>query len=1098
MIGNLWPRKLGSYCIAIIVVLGVAGSSVLIGQQADSGDTTRADLQARITLRVKNLPLKTVIARIAQQARLTPMYGNAVAKSEVNVSLDVENLPVLQAFEQALKGTGLRASINGSHVLIERISSDDSVSVAQGTITGRVIDSVTRNGVRGVTISVVGMALSAVTREQGDFRIANVPAGKHSLSAKIVGYQTRTILSVVDSGSSTEVVIMLPQTTTTLSEVVTTATGQQRRVEVGNDIARIDADQIRARSPVRSVSDLLEAAQVPGVLVTRGSGEPGAPSKIRIRGIGSISQSNDPVILLDGIWIDNSVGKPSRIDDIDPATIETIEIVRGPSAATLYGQDAANGVIVITTKKGKDGPARWNFSYSRDWGQPYGTIPLAYAGFGHNPSTSASMYCPIAAVIRFDCIQDSVVVFNPNHSLLGREGSETNNAFVVQVDGGSNSIAYSISATANNTIGVRRIAPVDLIRFRTLGYATNDAYTGPSTLDRRNITSTLTLRPRNDLTLGVTVIGTQAQIKDNKYITTFGVSNIGNADRKYSLDTIGILGRTNTIQAAENPSQNSAVVLGGMGQWTPGEGWVLNGTLGFERNLNEASVYQSETRCDYGAPCVDTFGLRSELSANRTIQTVRLNISRNVSLGKLNKLLTIRPTIGGDYKRTQTSNLFFRKNQIPTGERSMTAGVVTGSSFDRISNATAGWYINSMIGVFNRVYFDIGIRQDVGSAITSGADTKYPKIGGSWLVSDEPFWRQNRFINQLRLRGAIGYSAVQPDIADIRGRYVSGYEFVDGSFVRSVDLNGTGNPRLKPERAGEIEVGIDMDFLHNRVNVVATYAHSENQNVLVIRKVPPSVGSDGTVTRKENIARIRNRNFELMTDARVLEGRNTLLVFNYGLTFSDNVVAKLGNGVLPFSSESMSRIEQGYPLGGIWARRVMGYRDINKDGLLAQGEVILSDSVAYIGWSQPRYRASYGISLTLHNRLTFDTRFAYQSNYVQQYAKDNRYGAEDVDATLLSQANALIPNVVGDRRPISDLRWNSASITYQLPEEILRLLRARQLSVSLAGSNLALWTNYVGRDPGVNSDILSSEVIRDDGETVPRPRLFVLKFRIGF
>lgn len=1097
MIGNLWPRKLGSYCIAIIVVLGVAGSSVLIGQQADSGDTTRADLQARITLRVKNLPLKTVIARIAQQARLTPMYGDAVAKSEVNVSLDVENLPVLQAFEQALKGTGLRASINGSHVLIERVSSDDSVSVAQGTITGRVLDSATRKGVGGVSITVTGTDLSSVTEEQGNFRIANVPIGKHTLNAKILGYQTRTIEGYVDSTRTATVVIILKQTTTTLSEVVTTATGQQRRVEIANDIVKINADEIRERAPVRNIAEMLEAAQVPGVLVTRSSGDPGAPSRIRMRGIKSISQSNDPVMIVDGVWVDAREQIPSPLDNLDPATIETIEVVRGPSAATLYGQNASNGVIVITTKKGRPGPTRWTSSYNRDWGQTYGRIPEQYAGFGYNSITGERRPCNISNIVAFECVQDSVAVYNPNHPLLAREGTETNDRYVVQMDGGTEAIRYALSATSQQTIGVRRVAPIDLIRYRLLGYQVPENFQHPSARKHQTITSSLTLLPRQDLTIGINLAGSQTDLTDDRILNAFGLTNMGSADLAYSLDTLSLFDQRNTVSATEMSTRSSRVLLGAQILWNPSR-FTVNGNVGVERVFNNISAFNARTQCNFGAPCTDSLGSRGESSNQTGVYTARLRASTIVNLGRLGRYLEIRPSIGGDYSKNPQEWLTINVDEIPPGERSLTSGTFSGTRYDKFSNALAGWYLNSTIGVFRRIYFDVGIRQDIGSVATfsSSSAGRYPKLGGSWLVSEESFWPRTTFVSNFRLRGAMGYAPVQPDISDIYGRYESAYQFIDGAFVRSVALRGIGNPQLDPERALEIELGFDLDVWTDRISLIGTYAHSENRNALVQRTLAPSATGNSNSQRRENIARVRNRTFELNTTARIVETRNTQLRLDYTLTLTENIVADVGEGLSPASASSAGRIVEGYPVAAVWQPRITGYRDINGDGLLDHADLIRTDSVEYVGWTQPRVRAGYGLSLTLYNQVTLDARFAYQSQYIQNYEViAGAYGSEVQEAPLAEQALALSRTV--GKRPISDLRWSSASVAYRIPPRILRWVRGRTMSVSVQGSNLALWSNYAGRDPGVNAAGQGFEGLIDNGKVVPSPRRFVLTVNLG-
>ena len=177
-----------------------------------------------------------------------------------------------------------------------------------------------------------------------------------------------------------------------LQEVVTTATGEQRRVELGNAVASVNAAQRTQTAPVTDMASLL-VAQAPGVQVLPGN-TTGTGARVRIRGINSLSLSNDPIYIIDGIRMTSNSASmqigvggtaPSRVNDINPEEIENIEIVKGPSAATLYGTDAANGVIVITTKKGRAGAARWTGFAEQGVVQDRNNYPSTYAILGHSP-----------------------------------------------------------------------------------------------------------------------------------------------------------------------------------------------------------------------------------------------------------------------------------------------------------------------------------------------------------------------------------------------------------------------------------------------------------------------------------------------------------------------------------------------------------------------------------------------------------------------------------------------------------------------------------------------------------------------------------------
>lgn len=1093
-------------------------------QTSEQAKRTKAETASSklVTASVRDLPLADVLDYVARQADVKVAYAKNLPGLRDRVSLNVKEMVLSDAFKQLLKGTSLTAvfASDGQTVVI-RPDSTGSAPVGQdakGVISGVVRDSATNEGVQGVTVLLVGAGKTVVTGSNGRFVLEGIPEGEHSLSARLLGYRSGSQRVAVSGGKTTNLTILLSPAATSLGEVVTTATGSQRRVEVPSDVVKIDAEEIRARTPVQNVTDMLEAAQVPGVLVSRASGEPGARTRIRMRGIGSISQSNDPVVIVDGIWINSgsdSLSAGRGIDDVDPESIETIELVRGPSAATLYGMDASNGVIVITTKKGRAGTTRWNLGYNYDWGQPYGKKPLFYLGYGHplNRITEAPMMCNIRQVIDGICEQDSVVIYDPNNPLLMNEGTETNHRFNFSVDGGSDAVQYRVGLTSQSQIGARRQAPIDLIRMRLLGLRPDSEFLRPKKLDNRNISSNFTLNPRQNLNVQLVLGATQINQKSSAYDYRFRLPDAQSVSH-LSLDTSYFLNATrftNEIRPYDSLSKSSVLRMSATSNWRPVVGWSVSGTAGIDKSITDIGTYDYSTRCHLPqnqsvSTCLDTLGNIYESKADRTGYSLRFNGSTVINMGSLNRFIELRPSLGGDYRKSDNSLLHIDNKGLPAGERTVRGGGDDNISLvarsQKYANASAGWYLNTTVAVFRRLYFDLGIRQDIGSAITSTSNAGsfpfngLPKIGSSWLVSDEPFWPANDIVGLFRLRGAIGHSAVQPDIADIRGRYVSQAVYRDSStFVRGITLQTAPNEKLVPERSTEVEVGFDADVLYDRINLVMTYAHKENRNTIVSRNMAPSAGL-GSGTRKQNIARVVNKNFEASANARVIENGNMLLIVNYALTLSDNRVASLG-GVAPFGSTT-GWITEGEPVGSNRSRMLMGYYDLNGDGFITNDEVSLSNDSYYVGWSQPRYRASYGVSVTYRNQITFDSRFSSRSKYAQSFLPNGRYGDEDISAPLSFQALAHHPG--RGVRNVSDFRWNSASITYHVPRFLTERLRSRSLSISLMGNNLGLWTNYIGRDPSVNSALLGSgigEGLSDNGNMIPPVRLYNLRFQWG-
>jgi TonB-dependent SusC/RagA subfamily outer membrane receptor len=273
----------------------------------------------------------------------------------------------------------------------------DQPAARAGTVSGRVTDVATGRPVGAAQVTVVGTNLGAVTDDNGRYTVRGVPARAVTLRAIRIGYAEQTAPVAAPAGGGAAQDFALRPLAVTLAQVVTTATGEQRRVEVGNAITRLDATALVQERPVTSVSDLL-TARAAGVQVLPPN-TTGAGARIRIRGTNSLSLSNDPIYVVDGVRvtgssasssIDNGNTSPSRAADLNPDEIETLEVVRGPSAATLYGTDAANGVIVITTKRGRVGRPRWEAYTEQGLVTDRNAYPTAYSPFGRAPPARPS------------------------------------------------------------------------------------------------------------------------------------------------------------------------------------------------------------------------------------------------------------------------------------------------------------------------------------------------------------------------------------------------------------------------------------------------------------------------------------------------------------------------------------------------------------------------------------------------------------------------------------------------------------------------------------------------------------------------------------
>src|SRR6476646_10563146 len=297
-------------------------------------------------------------------------------------------------------------------------------------IKGHITEKETGQPIQAAQVSaVVGTSrIGAVTDLNGDYTIRGVPSGAVRLSVSRIGFTPATRIVNVPADGDVTADFALTRAALRLEEVVTTATGEQARREIGNSVASVKADSISRTQPVTNISEMLQA-RASGVQVIQTQGVLGASPNIRIRGVSSLSLSNEPLVVVDGARFSNesepgnlSGVRINRLATLDPEEVESIDVIKGPSAAALYGTAAANGVIVVTTKKGRAGSTNWSAFAESGITQMPGSYPANYWSFGRNLVNGVPVavapgalppHCTLAAAAQKQCIIDSATVYNP-------------------------------------------------------------------------------------------------------------------------------------------------------------------------------------------------------------------------------------------------------------------------------------------------------------------------------------------------------------------------------------------------------------------------------------------------------------------------------------------------------------------------------------------------------------------------------------------------------------------------------------------------------------------------------------------------------------
>ena len=352
--------------------------------------------------------------------------------------------------------------------LVVGLVSSPLAAQATGSVKGRVLEKGTSQPIVGATVVIVvgSGRLGELTGNNGNYVIHSVPAGQVVVRAIRIGYAPDSIRVDIPSSGEVTADFSLAKVATQLEAVVTTATGDQSRKEIGNVIASVAVDSLAGRAPVTNITEVLQA-RTPGVQIIQGSGLTGASPSIRIRGTSSLSLSNEPLIIVDGVRVDNSAApgaiggsvtttRVNRFGAFNADDIESIDIIKGPSAAALYGTAAANGVLVIKTKRGA---TRWNlYGEAGQVSQP-ATFADNYRSWGRNLVGGVAQPAPVTCRLSDQslkrCVADSVTTFNP---LMNSETTpfKTQPRYLLgaQASGGNSAFTFFLSAE-HGRIGCR-------------------------------------------------------------------------------------------------------------------------------------------------------------------------------------------------------------------------------------------------------------------------------------------------------------------------------------------------------------------------------------------------------------------------------------------------------------------------------------------------------------------------------------------------------------------------------------------------------------------------------------------------------------------
>ncbi len=1011
-----------------------------------------------------------------------------------------------------------------------------AAQTATGTIQGMVRDATTQRPLGSVQVHIAEINRGTISNPDGRFQLVNVPAGSHQVRFQRIGHGSVTRAVTVTAGEVASITVEMSPSAIALDEVVVTGTGGQavERRRLGNTIASINVAQMED-APIATLTEILQGRE-PGVVALPSGGLVGEGTRIRIRGTNSLSQLNEPLVYVDGIRVDNKGGMgvwtgggamPSRLDDIDPTSIERIEILKGAAAATLYGSEASGGVIQIFTKRGTAGEPRWDFTLEQGF-TSYPDVYKPNAGFakpvvvGGQVIRTAQEEAQRLSTLYGRTIQPFEIIEQRSvNQYLGTGHSQTLSGAVT---GGTQLATYYVSARYQQEDG-----PVQT-PFPNLS---NDA------ARRAQGTVNLTLFPVENVNIRVGTFYTDSRMStlhnNNNIFAPLTLAMFGKPElagcpngtanlAACGTQPVNMIGNASfaTVHEAFNKGfdQDVSRFTGNLGvNYTPTTDISWDVTFGVDAVSQLDNLFYPFGWNVEGLATQNAQGWRQTYVRNNRQLSVDNRIAWNTEFGAD---FTSAFSLGAQAFLTQTEDKWATGANFPGPGFEVTgAGALQTNVEQWLQEVSAGVSLQEQIGFRNFLFLTLGARYDRHSAFGAAVGGQfYPKASISFVVSDMPAWTSDA-LSTVRVRAAVGQSGRQPGAFD---------QFTSFLAIRSGEGAGIapdnlGSPDLRPEVSTEWEAGAELGVLQDRFALEFTYWDRVVNDVLVPRQFPVSGGF--RFTQLDNIGTLAARGVEMGLRGSVVATPAVQINAFANASYIWEQITDMG-GAPPLKvggayPRYRNFVREGYSPGAFFGPRLADVdipirigaacESATREQLLAFfaqprgvgagwnplvhncGGDFLNE---YLGKPTPDWQGSFGLDATILRHFRLGTMFEYQTgNFHVHNLTDgfrthnegigrNLRGPAEAEATLLNPASSAEQRVDAALRYVHNywalspfdglnemeeadfIRWRELSLTYDVPEQYTRMIGGRSLAITASGRNLMLWTKYGGIDPEVN------------------------------
>ncbi|MBC9934243.1 TonB-dependent receptor [Chitinophaga qingshengii] len=1083
-----------------------------------------ASYAQKVTVSLKNVPLEKVFSTLKQQTGYSFIWRGESAASYKSVSLECKDAQLEQVLKSFLDGLSLTYQITDRIVVVTRKENnptpDNQVQAARLPVSGTITDD---KGLPlpGVSVRVKGTTTGVTTDALGNYTVL-VPAHNSILLCSSVGFETKE----VSVNGQSSLYIVLQQKSNSLNDLVVVGYGTQQKKNLTSSVSSIKGSELTGVA----VTNLDAALQgkAPGVQVVQNSGAPGDETYIRIRGNGSLFGENRPLYVIDGVPMSNLPaaqygvsGDGQRItatNNINPNDIQSVEILKDAAATAIYGSRGANGVILITTKRGAEGKSRFNFSMYTGVSDIPKRLPLLngdqFVDLFNESRTNAGMPLDPAIVKTGrntnwqDAIFRSAPVSNYNLSISG--GTPRTSHYV--------SVGY-LDQTGT-VVGVQHFK-----RFN--GRANFDFMATDKMKIGVNLTGVHSINNRMDNSFsGQSVLALALIENPNDPIYNPNGTFYTDPNRHW----------TNPVMIAHSLRFQSIVdsYIGNLyGEYTIIPGLKFRTSFGFDNQHVTDDRYQSKI-VNNQSPATGFVSVFSQflwVNENTLSYTPALRNSKHklvVLLGQSAQEANVRRiSVSGN---TNSTDII----QAVTGFTNLSSPLDYRSQWGLVS------YFGRASYNFDDRYLLEGVLRTDGSS-RFGANKKYgffPSISAGWRIINEGFMKDQHFFSDLKLRGSIGVTGNNEGLGSdfpSLATYSTGYNYGAAAGIAPTSLS---NRDLSWEATTSTNLALDMSFLDSRINVTVE-AYRKMTNRLIFKlELPYTSGFNRT--NGANIGQLMNKGLEIGINTENIRGKFTWNT-NFNLYFNRNKITGLPETVagdpsssdftesLPgsfYTSQPTSIFRVGEPVGSFFGYRNKGvdpatgnmiYDDINKDGkITAADRVILGNALPDFTGGLTNSFSYKGVDLSFFfywsygNKVYNQTRSMLErmSSYNNGDARTlNRWTPTntqtDVPKAIFN--DPVVPNSLTNgevsQRFVEDgsfLRLKNVTVGYTFPTAMLKRVRISSARVYVSAQNLFLITNYSGYDPESQNQSVKNSQLGIDWAVQPQPRTFMAGLNLNF